>query len=434
MDTTISREGPTRVRMTVAVPPDEVKPAVDRAFKRLASQVRIPGFRPGKAPRAVLEARISHDEIKDLIIREAIPQFYAQAVVGESIDPVAEPKIEVTKFEDGEGLEFEAIIEVKPEINLPDLAGLSVTRPAWQPSDQDVDDQLQRMQDRYATLEPVERPGNAGDFALIDIKGYWNDQEIQNATAADMLYEIGSNRIVPELDDEIAGKRVGDILKFNAVLPTHFGEEWGGREVSFQVLVKEIRQKNVPPLDDEFAKTASELDTLAELRTDLSERIAKIKRASADAEVRSRVLDRLVETIPVVAPEPLVDDEASFRIRRLSDQLHEAGVSLDDYLTSAETDEEQIEVDVRRQAERSVTARLILEEIARREELQVSDEELAEEIDRIAEGAGMKPDDLRKQLVAAGRVSAVAGDILRRKALDLVVDKADIKDEDAGTE
>lgn len=429
MNTTVSREGPTRVRLTIEVPADDVRPAVDRAFKRLASQVRIPGFRPGKAPRAVLEARLDADEIKDMIIREAVPQFYAQAVVGEDLDPIAEPHIDVTSFDESEGLKFEALVEVKPEIELPPLADLKVTRPAWQATPEDVQGQLERLQDRFATLEPVTRNIGAGDFALIDIKGYWNDQEIENATAMDMLYEAGSGRIVPELDTELEGKRAGDILKFNAALPPEYGETWGGREVSFQVLVKEVRRKNVPPLDDEFAKTASEFETLDELTQDLRKRIEKIKQAAANAEVRGRLLERLVEDIPVVVPDAMIESEMGFRLRRLSNQLHEAGVTLDDYLAGAETTEEQVESDVRRQAERSVAAQLILEEIARREELKVSDEELDAEIAKLAEGAGRKPSEVRKQLTEAGRVHAVAGDIIRRKALDLVADKADITDE-----
>ncbi|GAC1412158.1 MAG: trigger factor [Actinomycetota bacterium] len=434
METTVSREGPTRVRMTVLVPQDELRPAVDRAFRRLAGQVKVPGFRPGKAPRAGLEARISHDEIKDLIVRETTPQFYAQAVVDEKIDPVAQPEIDVKSFEPDATLEFEAIIEVRPEINLPDLSTIKVSRPWDKPSAKDIEGQLERLRERFATLEAVERPATKGDFALIDVKGFWNDEEIENATASDMLYEVGSGGVVPELDAEITGKKIGDILKFNATLPSHFGETWGGREVTFQVFVKEVKQKNLPSLDDEFAKTASEFDSLEELRADLTERIAKIKAAGADAEVRSRTLDALAAAIPLAAPEPMVEEEAAYRIKRFSDQLRQAGVSLDEYLSSSDTTEEEIEANIRHQAERSVSVQLILEEIVRREELKITDEELSQEIVRLAEATGSTPQELTKQLQKSGRVGSVAGDILRRKALDLVVDKADITNEKESAE
>lgn len=434
MNTTVSREGPTRVRLTVEIPPDEIRPVVDRAFKRLASQVKIPGFRPGKAPRALLEARLGPDEVKDIVVRDAVPEFLAKAMVAEKIDLVSTPKVEVTRFDDADGLAFEAIVEVRPDIEIPDLATISVTRPAWNATGEEIDGQLARLADRFATLETVTRPARTGDHVLIDLKGYWNDQEIENASSNDMLYEVGSGRVVAELDTELDGKRAGDILKFNATLPEQFGETWGGREVSFQVLVKEVRQPNVPALDDEFAKTASEFDTLAELRADVAERITTIKRAAAESEVRARLLDALVERIPAVAPEALVEDEVAFRLRRFSDQLRGAQVSLDDYLASSETTEDQIEADIRRQSERSVSARMILEEIARREEVEVTGEELDREIGRLAEAAGENPAEVRKQLESSGRVSAVAGDILRRKALDLVADKADIRDEVAGTE
>ncbi|HVL91546.1 MAG TPA: trigger factor [Actinomycetota bacterium] len=434
MQTTVSREGPTRIRMTVEVAPDEIKPAADRAFKQLAKQVKIPGFRPGKAPRSLLEARLGKDEVKEMIVREAVPQFYAQAVVGEDIDPVAPPQIEVTSFEVDEPLIFEAIVEVRPEIDLPDINGLKVTRPPFAATDEDVQNQLERLADRFASLETVERPATEGDFVLIDIKGYWNDEEIDNATANDMLYEAGSGRIVPELDAEVLGKKAGDILKFNAELPPTFGSTWGGREVTFQVLVKEVRQKNTPALDDEFAKTASEFETLGELKADLADKITRIKRSGADAEVRSRMLDVLVNAVPVAAPDAMVDEEVAYRLHRLSDQLRGAGVSLDDYLTSAEATEQEIEADIRKQAERSVSAQLILEEIARREELTVEEAELDEEIGRLAEASGENGPELRKRLEQAGRVGVVAGDILRRKALDLVVEKADIKEENADAE
>ena len=434
MQTTVSREGPTRIRLTVEVPADEIKPAADRAFKRLATQIKVPGFRPGKAPRSLLQARLGKDEIKDMIVREAVPQFYAQAVVSEEIDAVASPKIEVTSFEDGESLTFEAIVEVRPEIRLPDLATISVKRPAWKATTEDIDSQLVRLADRFASLEPVERPATNGDFVLIDIKGFWNDEEIENATANDMLYEAGSGRIVPELDAEVLGKKSGDIVKFDAALPEHFGATWAGRDVTFQVFVKEVRQKNVPAIDDEFAKTASEFETLDELKADLADKISQIKKSGAEAEVRSRILEALIESVPVVVPDSMVDEEVAYRLHRLSDQLHDAGVTLDDYLTSAETTEDEIESDVRKQADRSVSAQLILEEIARREELQVPDEELTAEIARLAEGAGEKASEVRKRLEQAGRVSVVAGDILRRKALDFLVGVADIKEEDAAAE
>lgn len=434
MNTTVSREGPTRVRLTINVPADEIKPAVDRAFKYLAGQIKVPGFRPGKVPRKILETRIGADEIKDVIVREAVPQFYSEAVVAEKIEPVAQPHIDITNFDESEGLAFEAVVEVRPEIELPDLSGLTVTRPAWQATPEELDQQIERMRDRYATLEPVTRPGTDGDYAQIDIKGYWNDQEIENATANDMLYEIGSGGIVEELDSEIRGKSIGDILKFNATLPAHFGAEWGGKEVSFQVLVKEIRQKNMPALDDEFAKTASEFDTLEELKADLSERIGAIKKGSAEAEVRSRILEKLVETVNVVAPDALVEEEIAARTHRLSDQLRQAGVGLDDYLTTAETTEEQVEADIRKQAERSVRAQLLLEEIARREELKIEEDELALEIARIAQAGGVKPEEAAKRLRENGRIPVIAGDILRRKALEFLADKADITDEVAASE
>jgi trigger factor len=252
---------------------------------------------------------------------------------------------------------------------------------------------------------------------------------VPEASATDLLYEIGSERFVPELDRELAGKRQGDILKFNATLPDTYPGEFAGKEITFQVLVKEIRQKNLPALDDEFAKSASEFDTLDELRADLRTRMGDLKSVSADAEVRNRLLEKVIAEASVPVPDALVNDEMSYRVSRFSDQLRQAGVSLEQYLERSGQTEEQITEDLRQQAERNVAAQLILDEVGKREELRASEEDVQAELLTHAQTLQKEPEELRESLESSGRLSALSADIIRRKALDLITERAEVKAE-----
>jgi trigger factor len=432
MKTSVTHEGPTKVRISIEATPEEVAPAVGRAFKRLADEVKVPGFRKGKVPRPVLEARVGADQIREATLQEAVPQLYRDAMADSEVQPITVPEIEVTSYDEKDGLVFDALVEVRPEIRLPDFASITVERQPDAVTDSELDEQLERLRDRFATLETVARPGRRGDFALIDLKGYVHDRQIEEASATDLLYEIGSGRFVPELDTELEGKRQGDILKFNATLPPTYPGEFAGTEITFQVLVKEMRQKNLPALDDEFAKTASEFDTLEELRADLRTKIGEIKRVAVEADVRNAVLEKVVSDAGVAVPEALVNEEMSYRLSRFSDQLRRAGVSLDQYLERSGQTEEQIEADLRGQAERNVAAQLILEEVGKRESLTASDSEVASELDQHAQSLGRDAAEVRKSLESNGRLGALSADIIRRKALDLIVERADIKEAEPG--
>jgi trigger factor len=429
MKSTVVQEGPTKVRLSIEATPEEIAPAIDRAFARLASEVKVPGFRKGKVPRQVLEARLGADQIREATIREAVPELFSQAVQESDVAPITLPEVEVTSYEPDSGLVFDAVVEVKPEVTLPDFSSIAVERPNADVTDAEVDEQLERLRDRFATLETVARPARRGDYALIDLKGYLHDAQIEEASATDLLYEIGSARFVAELDQELDGTRQGDILKFNATLPETYPGEYSGKEISFQVLVKEIRQKNVPPADDEFAKTASEFDTLDELKADLRTKIEEVKRVSSEAELRNRVLEKVVAETGVVVPEAMLNDEMRYRLSRFAEQLRRAGITIQSYIEQTGQTEEQIESDLRTQAERNVAAQMILEEVGKREGLSASDEEVAEELEHHARSLGKEVDDLRGQLESGGRLGALSADIIRRKALDLIVERADIKDE-----
>ena len=428
MKATLTRDSASQVRLQVEASAAEVQPALDRAVKGLGSEVKIPGFRKGKVPRKILESRLGEEAVKDAALREALPQLLTEALKQhEELRPVAPPRVQDATYELGGDLSFEAIVEVRPEIELPDMQ-LSATRPATAATDAEIDEQLERLRDRFASLEPVNRPAREGDYVACDIRATVHEQEIEGFSGKDQLYAVGSKWPSEAFDAELTGSRAGDILKFNDTLPEGAGEH-AGREVTFQVLVKEVRQKVSPSLDDEFATTASEFDTLDELKGDLAERIKTVKDAQADGVIREQVLQQILDDIEVEPPESMVVNEMAYRLQRFEEQLQQAGMTLDSYLESQGMTEEQIEKDLRTQAERNVRAQLILEEIGRREGFQVTEEELREEVRHHAEVLRTDPSDLQRQLAEGGRLLALAGDIIRRKALNLLVERADITEE-----
>ncbi len=381
MRSTVEPVEPTKVKINVVVEPDELGPAIDRAVRRLSREVKVPGFRKGKVPRPVLEARIGRETlIAEAIEHEAVPEFYAKAVEEHGVEPLARAKVDPPDYKDGQPLEFSATVEVKPEIDLPPYRGVEVERPELEVTDEHVDAQLDQLRERFAQLEVIGRPIAKGDFAQIDLRASRHATEIPELTRTDFLYEVGSGTVVPQLDEQLEGARKGDILRFNASLPEAAGEELAGQEVTFTMLVKEAKTKVLPSLDDDFAQEASEFDTL---------------------------------------------DELQYRAKRFAQQLSLMGLPLERYLEGVETTEEQLEADLRAQAERAVKAQLVLEAVANAEGMQASEEEVSAEIRRQAERLGRDPEDVRKAL-GGGRDSAIRGDILRSRALALLVENADV--------
>ena len=424
MRSTLEPVEPTKVRINVVVEPDELRPAIDRTARRLSREVRVPGFRKGKVPRQVIEARIGRDALlAEAIEQEAVPEFYAKAIEELGVQPLSRAQVEPPDYTDGEPLSFSATFEVKPELDLAPYRGIEVERPALEVTDEHVDAQLERLRDRVAQLEVIGRPLAKGDFAQIDLRATHHTEEIPELTRTDFLYEVGSGTLVPQLDEELEGKRKGDILRFNATLPEEAGEEWAGREVTFQVLVKEAKAKVLPTLDDDFAQEASEFDTLEELRADLRERLERAAEAQRASELETRVLQAYLDLVEVPLPESLVHVELHYRANRFAQQLGMMGTNLDQYLQAIGQTSDDVEADLRAQAERAVKAQLVLEAIARAEGFEASEEEIEAELQRQAARANLAPEDVRKAL-SDGRGGVIAGDILRSKALAFLVEHA----------
>jgi trigger factor len=423
---TVESVEPTKVKINVVVDPDELGPAIERTARRLGREVKVPGFRKGKVPRQVLEARIGRDTlIAEAIEHEAVPEFYAKALDEHGVEPLSRAKVDPPDYQDGQPLEFSATVEVKPEIELPSYRGIEVEQPTVEVTDQQVDSQIDQLRERFAQLEVIGRPLAEGDYAQIDIRATRHSEEIPDLTRTDYLYEVGSKTIVPELDQQLEGSRKGDILRFNATLPEAAGPELGGQELTFTVLVKEAKAKVLPKLDDDFAQEASEFDTLDELRAQLRERLEESAEAHNRSELETRVLTAFLDRVDVPLPESMVNDELQYRVSRFVQQLNMMGIGLDQYLQGAETTQEQIEADLRAQAERAVKAQLVLEAVAAAEGMEASDEEVEAEIQRQAQRIGRDPEDVRKAL-GQGRAGVIRGDILRTKALAFLVEHADV--------
>ena len=423
MQSTVEETGRHSVKITVEVPPDQFAKDLERAYRRIAQQIRVPGFRKGKVPRRIIDAQLGRDAVLDEFVHDTVPSYYAQAVRENELAPISEPDVSVEQAEEGKPLIFTATMEIRPRLTLDDYKGIVVPAPSTEVTDRDVDEFIDRLRERFAELETVAHPARRGDYVVADVRAYVHDQEVEGLTLADQLYEVGSEQIVPELDKELEGKRKGEIIKFNAKLPERFGER-AGQEVSFQVLVKEVKAKRLPAVDDDFAKSASEFDTLEELRADLRVTLKEAKEQEARAELRDLVLQELVSRVDVDLPDRLVDEEMERRVEQATERAQRAGMTLQQVLEAQGWDELRLRSDARAHAIRAIKADLVLEAVARQEGMTVTADELKSAIADLASGLGRDPKEIAKALERSGQVTALAGDIIRSKALDLLVEQA----------
>jgi len=432
LQTSTERLGNDRVKLRVEVAPAALEPALDAIYRKWAKDIKVPGFRKGKVPRQLIDARVGPDVIREEALREALPDLYREAMRAEDLDAITSPEVEVVTFEPDQPVVFEATVDVRPEIQLPDFSTLKVDPPSAEVTEDDVNEQLDRLRDRFAELEPAGRAARRGDFVLIDLNGYQNDQPVEGATAPDYLYEIGSGNGPPKLDAELEGERAGSILKFTDSVHIHTEDEPEHdhshmEEINFTVLVKEVKAKKLPPLDDEFAKTVGEFDSLDELKDDLRGRIAEMKEQMAQDQLRSLVLEALVDAVQVDPPDKLVEEEFGHRLEHFEADLRQHGMTIDDYGRQAQLTELEIRRDIRDQVTRAIKAELILEQVAKEAELGVEDDEIGQEIALAAMRSGRDPKEVAEQVVKSGRLGTVAADVLRRKALDHVIQDIDVE-------
>jgi len=415
---------PTRVKLTVEVDFEELTPNLDAAYRKVASQIRIPGFRPGKVPPRIVDQRVGRGVVLDEAVNEAIPQFYGQAVEAAEVRVLSQPEIEVTNFADGEQLTFTAEVDVRPKIELPELDKLPVTVDDVVVTDADIDEQLTSLADRLATLTTVERAVQSGDFVMIDLALSADGKPIEDGLATGLSYEVGSGNLIEGLDSALVGLSAGESAEFDAPLAgPHAGA--AGRA---SVTVKAVRVKDLPAVDDDFAQQASEFDTLDELRSDLRERLERVRRLEQGMQARDKVLEALLERIEFPLPERIVQGEIDARANSLREQLDANGLDLDAYLASQNETLEAHEAHVKADVERDLRAQFILDAIAAQRELALEEAELTEYIVRRASRIGVTPDDYAGQLVRSGTVPLAVADVLRGKALAQVLEQAAVTD------
>ena len=426
MQTSVEELEGNRVKLSVNLDDQEFEKALDAAFRRIAREVRIPGFRPGKAPRRILEARLGPEVARQEALREALPQFYAQALDETAVDAIAPPEIDITSGEESGSVAFDAVVEVRPKVDVPGYGSLRVVVPSPYVTEDEVNAQVERLRSQFGELEVVARPARSGDYVTIDIAGSLAGEPVEGLTADDYSYEVGSATVVPELDQHLRGAKVGDILMFDAAHPDPDEEN----VISLRVLVKEVKEKILPEVDDEWANEASEFETLAELRGDLRDRVSAIKRVQTQLSLREGVVSALTELVDDEAPAPLVQAELEHRVNDLVQRLAAQGATVEQYLAATDRSASDLTDELRTQAAAAVKADLALRAVIEAEGIELDDDELAAEVARIAERVGQDPERVRRELERAEQVQAVRSDLKKGKALEWLVEHAEVVDEE----
>ncbi len=413
-----------KVKLSVEVDEAEFDKAVDAAFRRLAREIKVDGFRPGKAPRRVLEAKLGAGVAREEAMRVALPGYYEDALRETDVDAIAQPEIDIIGGQEDGPLAFDAVVEIRPVITVPGYDSLKVVVPNPEPSEDDITAQVDRLRNQGAELNDVDRAAQIGDAAVIDIHGAQNDEAISGLDATDLTYEIGSGTLVDGLDAAIVGAKAGAIINFSVEVPGQEGE------VDFRVLVKTVKEKVLPEVTDEWASEVSEFDTVDELKADLTTRIAGVRRANAQMTLRAGTAQALAELVVDDVPEALVDGEVQRRVEDLAHRLSHQGATLQQWLEATGQSPEEFLAGHRADAVGNVKVDLALRAVVTAEGIDISDEELDEELEKVAEGANEKPAKLRKQLEANGALPLVRLDLSKAKALQWLIDHAEVVDEE----
>ncbi|KWX00047.1 trigger factor [Carbonactinospora thermoautotrophica] len=425
MKSAVETLNPTRVRLTIEVPFEELKPSLDAAYKKIAQQVMVPGFRKGKVPPPVIDRRFGRAVVLEEAVNEALPKFYSQAVRDNSIQVLGQPEVDVTEFADGADLKFTAEVDVRPEIELPDYDNLEVTVDDAEVTDEDVAKQLDALRERFAVLTGVDRAVENGDYVSLDLRATIDGEEVEGGTATNVSYEVGSGRMIDGLDEALLGMRAGESKTFRSTLA---GGPKAGEEADIEVKVNSVKVKELPELDDEFAQTASEFDTLEELRADTRKRLENIKKYEQVAQARDKVLEKLIELVEVPVPEGVLENELAWRKQNLQQQLQAVGLTQEAWLKSEGKTAEEFAAELEKNATEAIKAQFILDAIAQKEQLSVSEAELSQHIIQRAMQAGVSPDQFAQQVVQAGQVPVLVSEVVRGKALALVVEAAKVSD------
>ncbi|MCZ3388917.1 MAG: trigger factor [Actinomycetia bacterium] len=406
MKSDVETLSPTRVRLSVEVPFDELKPSVDSAYKKIASQITVPGFRKGKVPASLIDQRVGRGAVLDEAVNEALPRAYGDAVTENDLKVLGQPDVEIGEFSDGVALTFTAEVDVRPAIELPDFATLEVEVEVVEVADADIDAQLDELRQRFATLKPVDRGTTTGDLLSLTLVSTKDGEPVEDLSAAGLTYEAGSEGLLPGLDEAIEGLKEGEDATFPVTPETG---EHEGQEVEVTVTVVSVRERELPELDDDFAQTVSEFDTLDELRDTVRSELEPRKKVEQLMAARDAVLAALIEAVDVPLPEGVVAST-------LADHFGD-GHGDDDHKAEFEN-----------QVRESLTRDLVLDTLADRDDVEVTQAEVTEYLIRQAPQYGMTPDQFAQAVAQAGQVGAIVGDVRRSKALSVVLESATVRD------
>jgi len=403
---TVENLSETRVKLTVEIPFEDLSDSIDEAYKNIASQVNVPGFRRGKVPARIIDQRFGRAVVLEEVVQKAVPAAYDDAVRENEIRPMGQPDVEVTAIEDGELIAFTAEVDVTPEFDLPDYAGLEVEVSDSVVSDQDVDEQIEQLRKRFATVTPVERPAAVGDLVLVDVVGAVDGQEVEDFAGTALTFEVGGDDVIDGFAEAVTGASEGDDVTFD-----HTPDEgpYAGRPVAISVAVKGVRERSLPEADDEFAQLASEFDTMDELRADIKEKLQGNRLVEQGYEARDKIAEKLLEIVEVPVPEGVVNAQ------------------IDEHFQDGHGDDEH-RAEIQETTRTSLKTQLILDKIAETEQVGVEQAELIQWLVQQAPRYGMSADQFANALAEAGQVGTALADVRRGKALALVLQKATVVD------
>lgn len=430
MKSTVEQLSPTRVRINVQVPFAELEPDFQRAYKELAKQVRLPGFRPGKAPAKLLEARIGREAMLDQIVNDALPSRYGQAVAESDVQPLGRPNIEVTKKEYGQDLQFTAEVDIRPKISLPDLSALTVSVDPIEIGEDDVDAELQSLRTRFGTLTAVDRPVAVGDVVSIDLSATVDGEDIPNAAAEGLSHEVGSGRLIAGLDDAVVGLSADESRVFTAKLAAG---EHAGQEAQVTVTVRSVKERELPEPDDEFAQLASEFDSIDELRASLSDQVRQAKRAQQAEQIRNATIDALLEQVDVPLPESYVQAQFDSVLHSALSGLNHDEARFNELLVEQGSSRAAFDAEARTASEKDVKRQLLLDALADELQVQVGQDDLTERLVTTSRQYGIEPQQLFGYLQERNQLPTMFADVRRELAIRAAVEAATVTDSDGNT-
>lgn len=411
-----------RVKLSVEVPEDELQTAEEETIRRLVREARIPGFRPGKVPRRLLVQRLGARAIRDEVLREAMPDYYQQAVEDTELDIISAPEIDITAGEESGPLAFDAVVEVRPKVGIAGYEGLVVTVPNPTVTEEEVDEQIDRLRDQFATLKEVDRPAIDGDHVTLNVTATRDGELVEGLSADDFVYPVGSDALVPGADEKLRGTKVGAIVEVDV-------PDAAGGPAQVRILVKQVREKVIPDADDAWAEEASEFDTLAELRDDIRRRIAPVRRMHVQAALRENAIEALAELVGEEIPESLVAVEFDQRMADLNNYLESRRVGFDAYLEVTGKTAEDLINELTAASTASVRGDLALRALADVEEIEVSDEEVESEIEAMAARQRKSPAEVVRRLERSGQLPELRSQIRKSKAVTWLVEHVGVVDD-----